>query len=311
MEVLFHLDGTGRCPALQVVVQFPLSRHGEGGDGRYLLRRKAFSLKDPGAVGIDGVRVAVVVFLDFVFAAGVVVEGAQHRLVAAIVADGLLIIDDVPQADDIVCELLPLGGGKMAFPAFQHGISDVLPVIVTLPYLFQDHPHIGFCMRFVKGERVGILVLVVGEECPAVFLGTFDQLSLYRVVVAVSDDGPHLFVTQLGRTSKGVAEQIAFLLPLFVPFIGKQVGVCLVEGYHLIPVVCHDDLMRMIRHRTQGQDAHAPLPCLTAVDGKIDQIIVDGIEDNTSVSGPLEHVMHFSGVNDSFFHAFFVSQDRR
>ena len=61
-----------------------------------------------GAVGIDDVCVIVVVFPDFVLAAGVVVEGAQHGVVTAIVADGLLIVDDVPQADDVVGKLLPL-----------------------------------------------------------------------------------------------------------------------------------------------------------------------------------------------------------
>ena len=166
-------------------------------------------------------------------------------------------------------------------------------------------------MRLVEGKREGIPVIIVSEEGPPIIFGTFNQFPLHRVVVAVGQDGPNLFVTQFGCTSEGMAEQEPFLLPLFVPFIGKQVGVGLDKGCHLIFARRHNDLVRMIGHRTQGQDAHAPLPGLAAVDGEIDQVIVNGIEDNTFVTGSLEHMMRFAGVHFSFFHAFFVWQDKR
>jgi hypothetical protein len=68
--------------------------------------------------------------------------------------------------------------------------------------------------------------------------------------------------------------------------------------------------MRVVRHGAQGEHAHVLLKRLAAVDGEEDQIILDGVEDNASVTCSLDDVMDFAGVDFALFHVFFVRKDR-
>ena len=87
-------------------------------------------------------------------------------------------------------------------------------------------------------------------------------------------------------------------------------GVCLDKSNQLVPAVYYYHLMRVVRHGAQGEHAHVLLKRLAAVDGEEDQIILDGVEDNASVTCSLDDVMNLAGVDFALFHVFFVRKDR-
>ncbi len=301
VEELSDLAGMGRCLLPENRLRFCFPVIGQGGDVVEVHDEPLFQ-QNLGTRPVHGVRIQVMVFFYFIVAPGVVVQRPQKGVIVSIVTDNFIIVNLIPKGYGKIDDLLEFKGGDLPFPSQELGVMQITVSHEDSLDFLDDSPEAGRFAGQVDGSRIGMIVAGIAQEIPAVIFGFPDHFSFDRIVVIVIEGCPDLFVATLGRTHEAGFEKRTSSSPGAIPFPGKQMRVLLYKPGKGGFVRDHNGIMDMIGHGTKGENRNAVAPGNGAVYREENQIIVEGVKDDSAADCLLAYMVNLSWINFSCSH---------